>query len=86
MDGGLTCPNEKCGANIGKFAWQGLKCSCGGWVTPGFGVVRNKVDEVVVRPTTDGGGGSASRGVGARMPIRDNVDGAGREKWEKGKI
>ncbi|KAK5032151.1 tyrosine protein phosphatase yvh1 [Exophiala sideris] len=46
LDGRLACPNPKCGANIGKFAWQGLRCSCGGWVTPGFGIVRGKVDQV----------------------------------------
>jgi len=49
LDGRLTCPNPKCGANVGKFAWQGLRCSCGGWVTPGFGVGRGRVDEVPVR-------------------------------------
>lgn len=59
LEGRLTCPNPKCGANIGKFAWQGLRCSCGGWVTPGFGVARGKVDEVWV----GAGGGS---GVGAK--------------------
>ena len=47
MEGRLTCPGRKCGANIGKFAWTGLRCSCGGWVTPGFGINRTKVDEVV---------------------------------------
>lgn len=49
LDGRLTCPNPRCGANIGKFAWQGLRCSCGGWVTPGFGVGKGKIDEVPVR-------------------------------------
>lgn len=46
LDGRLSCPNPKCGANIGKFAWQGLRCSCGGWVTPGFGIAKGRVDEV----------------------------------------
>lgn len=49
MEGRLTCPGKKCGANIGKFAWTGLRCSCGGWVTPGFGINRTKVDEQVNR-------------------------------------
>ncbi|KAJ9612442.1 tyrosine protein phosphatase yvh1 [Cladophialophora chaetospira] len=48
LDGRLTCPTQWCGANIGKFAWQGLRCSCGGWVTPGFGLAKGKVDEVRV--------------------------------------
>lgn len=65
LDGRLTCPNPKCGANIGKFAWQGLRCSCGGWVTPGFGVARSKVDEVRARSgKSAGGGGGASAGIG----------------------
>jgi len=49
LDGRLSCPNAKCGAHIGKFAWQGMRCSCGGWVTPGFAVTRGKVDEAVIR-------------------------------------
>lgn len=49
MEGRLSCPNAKCNANIGKFAWTGLRCSCGGWVTPGFGLIRTKVDENVSR-------------------------------------
>lgn len=48
LDGRLSCPGKNCGVNVGKFAWQGMRCSCGGWVTPGFGVVKGKVDEVVV--------------------------------------
>jgi len=46
LEGRLSCPNKKCEVNVGKFAWQGLRCSCGGWVTPGFGVDRKRVDEV----------------------------------------
>jgi dual specificity phosphatase 12 len=61
LEGRLTCPNEKCGANIGKFAWQGLRCSCGGWVTPGFAVGRGKVDEVAV--SANGGTGGATGGA-----------------------
>lgn len=49
MEGRLTCPNKKCNSNIGKFAWTGLRCSCGGWVTPGFGIIRTKIDESVSR-------------------------------------
>ena len=60
MEGRLTCPNSKCGTNVGKFAWTGLRCSCGGWVTPGFGIIRGKVDEVVSR----GVGAAAAAGHG----------------------
>lgn len=62
LDGRLSCPNPKCGANIGKFAWQGLRCSCGGWVTPGFGIARSKVDEA---PSSKRGAGSNVRGAPA---------------------
>lgn len=48
LDGRLSCPNQRCGANVGKFAWQGLRCSCGAWVTPGFALARGRVDEVAV--------------------------------------
>ncbi|KAL2428918.1 hypothetical protein ABEF94_009972 [Exophiala dermatitidis] len=65
LDGRLACPNPRCGANIGKYAWQGLRCSCGGWVTPGFGVARSKVDEVRARPRPAVGGG---RGISAAGP------------------
>lgn len=54
MEGRLTCPNQKCRSNIGKFAWTGLRCSCGGWVTPGFGIIRTKIDENV---SSKGGAG-----------------------------
>ncbi|EXJ80193.1 hypothetical protein A1O1_08335 [Capronia coronata CBS 617.96] len=77
LDGRLVCPNPRCGANIGKFAWQGLRCSCGGWVTPGFGVARSKVDELEARPGRGVGGGgggggdpasAATAGAGVRLP------------------
>ena len=67
LDGRLSCPNAKCSTNIGKFAWQGMRCSCGGWVTPWFAITRGKVDEVIVNrgeDTTDaetGPGGAAIR-------------------------
>jgi dual specificity phosphatase 12 len=72
LDGRLTCPTEWCGANIGKFAWQGLRCSCGGWVTPGFGLAKGKVDEArVVRGAQKigpGDGKTQSFAAGVRLP------------------
>ena len=65
LDGRLACPNPKCGANIGKFAWQGLRCSCGGWVTPGFGIVRGKVDQVRSAQSRARGAVSANNSGGA---------------------
>lgn len=58
MEGRLTCPNKKCNSNIGKFAWTGLRCSCGGWVTPGFAVIRTKIDENVSQGSTTTSGNS----------------------------
>ena len=59
LDGRLECPNAKCGANVGKYAWQGMRCSCGEWVVPGISIARGRVDEVVMRRRSreEGGGG-----------------------------
>lgn len=46
MTGKLLCPNAKCLAKLGAFDWAGCQCSCGAWVTPGFQILRSKVDEV----------------------------------------
>ncbi|KAL1968818.1 hypothetical protein VTN77DRAFT_1179 [Rasamsonia byssochlamydoides] len=61
LSGRLTCPNPKCESNIGKFAWQGMQCSCGKWVVPAMGVARAKVD--VVEKTAS----NAARSVNARL-------------------
>lgn len=74
LDGRLSCPGKNCGVNVGKFAWQGMRCSCGGWVTPGFGVVKTKVDEVVQRGGSSAGSDAAvsaqqsGGGIGIRLP------------------
>ncbi|KAI9371544.1 protein-tyrosine phosphatase-like protein [Aspergillus egyptiacus] len=44
LSGRLTCPNTSCGSNIGKFAWQGMQCSCGDWVVPAIGLAKARVD------------------------------------------
>jgi len=77
LDGRLTCPNKKCGANVGKFAWQGLRCSCGGWVTPAFAVARGRVDEAVSRPVGRAGGVAGSpAAAGGGMEGQDSGGGA----------
>lgn len=43
LDGRLECP--KCKANVGKYAWQGMRCSCGDWVLPAISLSKGKVDE-----------------------------------------
>ncbi|KAI4242250.1 MAG: hypothetical protein L6R40_004121 [Gallowayella cf. fulva] len=54
LEGRLECPNKKCRQNVGKFAWQGMKCSCGEWVVPGISVGRGRVD-IVARRSSGGG-------------------------------
>ena len=44
--GRLECPNSKCAQNVGKYAWQGMKCSCGEWIVPGICIARARVDEI----------------------------------------
>ncbi|KAL4873167.1 hypothetical protein BDV12DRAFT_160505 [Aspergillus spectabilis] len=50
LSGRLACPNGTCGSNIGKFAWQGMQCSCGDWVVPAIGLARARVD--ISQPVT----------------------------------
>jgi len=56
LEGRLECPNQKCGQSVGRYAWQGMKCSCGEWVVPGMTLGRSRVDEVRERPREGGGG------------------------------
>ena len=55
LEGRIECPNVKCKTNIGKYAWQGMRCSCGEWVVPGISLARGKVDEVKARTKESGG-------------------------------
>ncbi|KAI0422563.1 protein-tyrosine phosphatase-like protein [Xylaria grammica] len=50
LDGRLVCPNSKCSATVGRFAWQGLQCTCKQWVVPAFSLNRSRVDEVSSQP------------------------------------
>jgi dual specificity phosphatase 12 len=61
LDGRLECP--KCRANVGKYAWQGMQCSCGDWVLPAISLQKARVDAARTRPT-----GSGAGGMGIRMP------------------
>lgn len=47
LSGRLECPTDKCKAQIGRYAWQGMRCSCGIWVLPAFTLQKSRVDEVV---------------------------------------
>ncbi|KAJ5081583.1 hypothetical protein NUU61_009847 [Penicillium alfredii] len=80
LSGRLTCPNTTCGANIGKFAWQGMQCSCGSWVVPAIGLAKARVD-VTNRVNLARGPGNLPPALGIRLPpgMRDaNESGAGR--------
>ena len=57
LDGRLECP--KCKTNVGKYAWQGMQCSCGDWVVPAISLAKGRIDEVKVQGT---GGAAAARG------------------------
>ncbi|KAL3427695.1 Tyrosine-protein phosphatase yvh1 [Phlyctema vagabunda] len=77
LSGRLECPNAKCGAQIGRYAWQGLRCSCGVWICPAFSLQKGRVDEVGFvpkgqiksqsqQPTTSGSGEAVAGGI--RLP------------------
>ncbi|KAM3420774.1 hypothetical protein BST61_g4020 [Cercospora zeina] len=57
LDGRLECP--KCKTNVGKYAWQGMQCSCGDWVVPGISLAKGRIDQV--KSTTQ-------HGYGIRLP------------------
>lgn len=65
LSGRLTCPNTICGQNIGKFAWQGMRCSCGSWIVPAIGLAKARVD-VVNR--TNFATRSPAAALGIRLP------------------
>lgn len=66
LEGRLTCPNEKCGANVGKYSWQGMRCNCGGWETPVFAVARSRVDEAPARQSS--AASTVPEGGAVRLP------------------
>jgi dual specificity phosphatase 12 len=73
LDGRLACPNAKCGASVGRYAWQGFKCSCGDWVAPAFSLQKSKVDEIkkAAKGKSDAAAGSVAdrmAALGIRMP------------------
>lgn len=64
VEGRLEC--HKCTSNVGKYAWQGMRCSCGAWVVPAISLARGKVDEVRMRMPGEGG---VRRVPGLGMPV-----------------
>jgi len=71
LEGKLECP--KCKSNVGKYAWQGMRCTCGAWVVPAITMTRTKVDEVKIGGVD---GAAIRRGPGVGMPI-SNAEGRG---------
>ena len=61
IEGRFECPNSKCRNSVGRYAWQGMRCSCGAWVVPGVSLGWAKIDEIkaTVQPvrTPPGAGG-----------------------------
>jgi len=75
LGGRLECPNARCRANVGKYAWQGLRCSCGEWVVPAISLAKARVDESVARGA--GGGVVAGNGDGAGIRRPPGMGGGG---------
>jgi len=76
LDGRLVCPNGRCGATIGRYSWQGFKCSCGEWVCPAFSLQRSRVDDIVTRPrSSDSGEGRLSEARATTSPaaLKENL-------------
>lgn len=59
LEGRLECPNAKCRTQVGRYAWQGMKCSCEAWVVPAVSLGRGRIDEIIDR---EGGQGRGSKG------------------------
>lgn len=69
LSGRLTCPNERCGAGVGRYDWKGFKCSCDGWVTPAFSLQKARVDDVATAPLDPRLAASdQQRSMGIRFP------------------
>lgn len=78
LSGRLECPNQKCKAQIGKYAWQGMRCSCGVWVCPAFSLLKGRCDEATIGKRVEGGSG------GIRLP--PGMRGNGTMEREKGSL
>ncbi|KAG9840449.1 dual specificity protein phosphatase 12, partial [Aureobasidium melanogenum] len=70
VEGRLECPNVKCKANVGKYAWQGMRCSCGEWIVPAISLSKGRIDEAKKRAVDPSA-------MGIRMPATANPRGPG---------
>ncbi|KAI9759460.1 MAG: tyrosine protein phosphatase yvh1 [Candelina submexicana] len=58
----------------GKYAWQGMQCSCGQWVVPAISLARGRTDEVKSRVAQD------TQSRASRTPAAILVATTGREE------
>lgn len=70
LSGRLECPNGKCKAQLGRYAWQGMRCSCGVWICPAFSLQKGRVDEITNRV-----GNTTSYSVTTQKGLGDNQAG-----------
>jgi len=63
IEGRFDCP--KCKAQIGKYSWKGMRCSCGKWETPAITLAKGKCDEV---RKLNAGSAGVRRGPGVGAP------------------
>lgn len=64
LEGRLECP--KCSTNVGKYAWQGMQCSCGDWVVPGISLAKGRIDECKSRSGAQNA--ATTEAAGIRLP------------------
>lgn len=60
LEGRLVCPNTRCNALIGRYSWQGFKCTCRAWVCPAFSLQQSKVDRLAVNAAGSTAAGGAN--------------------------
>lgn len=77
LDGRLECP--KCHTNVGKYAWQGMQCSCGDWVVPAISIAKGRVDEIKSRPVASGSASNDAAAGIRRPPGLGRANGPGAE-------
>lgn len=53
LEGRIVCPNVKCGVLVGRYSWQGFKCTCRAWVCPAFSLQESRVDRMIVAEAGD---------------------------------
>ena len=71
LEGRLEC--FKCSANVGKYAWQGMRCSCGEWIVPAITLAKGRIDEAKPRSA------DASANAIRRPPTISKRSGTGQE-------